>query len=86
MKGHKFDAKMTGECFKQIRFRFRYHVDIAWIAMKNFHELLLFLFLVVLSLLQSKPLSSGDSILYLQEPAVGSGQMGSMELEDGETF
>ena len=84
MKVHKFDAKMTGECFKQIRFM--YHVDIAWIAMKNFHELLLFLFLMVLRLLQSKPLSSGESTLYLQETAMGSGQMGSMELEDGETF
>ena len=76
--------KMTGECFKQIRFMFR--VDIAWIAVKNFHELLLFLFLMVLSLFQSKPLSSGESTLYLQETAMGSGPMGSMELEDGETF
>lgn len=71
MKVHKFDAKMTGECFKQIGFRIMYHVRIAWRAVKNFHELLLFLFPMVLSLFQSKPLSSGESILYLQEPAVG---------------
>lgn len=53
-----------------------YPVDIAWIAVENFHELLLFLFLMVLRLFQSKRLPSGESTLYLQETAVGSGQMG----------
>lgn len=63
-----------------------YAVDTARAPLKNFHGLLLFLFLVVLSFFQSKPLFSDEPTLHLQDTTVGPGQMGLMELEDGETF